>query len=70
MARPTKGPSARSARILVCVEPGLRDEISALAEESRRSMSDYVHYVLEQHFWAVREEEGLVFREDGETEPA
>ena len=33
-------------------------------------MSDYVHYVLEQHFWAVREEEGLVFREDGETEPA
>lgn len=62
--RPPKGPNARSARILVCVEPGLREELVSMAEDSRRSISDYCHYVLEQHFWAVREEEGLVLRDE------
>lgn len=55
--RPPLSGEARKGRLLVCLEPWLRTEIEGLAEESRRSLSDYCRYVLEQHVLAVREEE-------------
>ncbi len=55
--RPRLGGEARTERILVCVEPSLRTGIEDLAEESRRSLSDYCRYVLEQHVIVVKEEE-------------
>lgn len=58
------GKHTRSAKIVVCLEEDLRKELESLARESQRSMSDYCRYVLTEHFWAVREAEGLAVREE------
>jgi len=55
--RPRLGGDKRAERILVCLEASLRTDIEGLAKESRRSLSDYCRYVLEQHVLAVKEEE-------------
>jgi hypothetical protein len=68
--RPRLGGEARTERILVCLEPSLRGEIESLAEESRRSLSDYCRYVLEQHVLVVKEEAGLVEEVPIEAAPA
>ena len=60
MSRPRKGIQVRAAKILICIEPELKEELEELARESRRSLSDYCRYVLEQHFWAARDEDGTV----------
>lgn len=57
--RPILGREARSERVLICIEPSLRADLAALAVESRRSMSDYCRYVLEEHAKLVREEDGI-----------
>lgn len=58
--RPRKGKNCRSAKIVICLEPGLKEQLEELADEARRSISDYCRYVLAQHFWAVKQQEGWV----------
>ena len=55
--RPPKGKNKRDAKVVICLETGLKEELQHLASDCRRSLSDYCHYVLEQHFAAVQEEE-------------
>ena len=62
--RPKKQ-NPKSAKLVISIEPQLKSEIEILARESRRSLSDYCRYVLEEHFWAVSEAEGLAVREEG-----
>jgi hypothetical protein len=54
--RPLKGKESRDAKIVICIEDVLKKGLGDLALESRRSLSDYCHYVLEQHLWAVQQE--------------
>lgn len=47
--RPLKGKDSRDAKIVICIENRLKDALGQLAIDSRRTLSDYCHYVLEQH---------------------
>ena len=50
------------------MEPGLKEQLEALADESKRSVSDYCRYVLEQHFLMVKREQGLLETQEDQAE--
>ena len=56
--RPPKGSENRSKTIGICIEENLKTELEEHARGTRRSLSDYCRYVLEQHIWLMREQEG------------
>lgn len=68
--RPLKGKESRDAKIVICIEEHLKDALGEMALDSRRSLSDYCHYVLEQHYWAVKQEENnMPVATNGSSEP-
>lgn len=56
--RPLKGKESRDAKIVICIENQLKDALGQLATDSRRTLSDYCHYVLEQHVLYIAGEAG------------
>jgi len=62
------GARVRSTVVAVCMEPGLKEQLEALADESKRSVSDYCRYVLEQHFLMVKREQGLLETQEDQAE--